>query len=428
MRSWRRFRALLDEARAADALRRDVMRQARAASGAGDEMTDELRLAVTRWKAWFGRRDELAALVLPRVARWEWSTGRRHSPLPLYFQRYPGRGRLLKTAPRPRAQHTESGLDADGRLLAMRVFDYRDSAFETFVLHDDAVTDIVQYSPGPRIPLEHGRIERQDGRVVHYESFRLNGYTPKMGKMGREADRLVEWLGPTGRFFLAEDYRYDGSLLREIATYGEAPGLGGHRYVDRVAYDPTGRVAAIDRIWDAAPAQAVYRRRRRGQSLDDLRAAAVAELVPAVIEVVSRTAGADAVYCVELSYQAVGQYFPPLITLGLERQRVNLPEPDLAFRPMLSGGRTAELPSPDRLEACRQFDQEVLSAQQWALGTRMLREAAAELTRHDWTGDVTVTDDFVAYAVDPEADDLDEALAASAPPERLAGWKARGWL
>jgi hypothetical protein len=396
--------------------------------GEAAALSDELARAVERWKAWFGRRDEVAARLVSGVTRWEWSTGRRHSLLPLHFERYPGRGRLLKEAPTPKAQHTQSGLAADGRLLVTYVFDYREEAFETFVHDGHAVADIVQFSPGPHIPLEHARIEREGGRVVRHESFRLNGYNPKIGAMGRDPDRLVEWLGPNGRFFLVEDYRYDGPLLREIAVYGETPGLGPHRYVDRVSYDTAGAVIGIDRVWENGPTQAVHRRRRKGQSLEELRAAAVAELVPAVADVVGPAGAGERVYCVELSYQAVAQYFPPLITLGFDRLRETLDEPDLAYRPMLSGGRTVELPDPDRLEACRQFDQEVRSGQRWSLGARMLRDAAAELTRRDWTGVLDVTADFVAFAVEPELDDLEDVLAASAPPERIAAWKVRGWL
>ena len=58
----------------------------------------------------------------------------------------------------------------------------------------------------------------------------------------------------------------------------------------------------------------------------------------------------------------------------------------------------------------------------------MLRAAAAELTRRDWTGVLDVTDDFVAFAVDPGLTDLEEALGASAPGQRIADWRGRGWL
>ena len=147
-----------------------------------------------------------------------------------------------------------------------------------------------------------------------------------------------------------------------------------------------------------------------------------------MIDIAGSLGATGPVYCLELSYQAVTQYFPPLVTLGFEADRKPLREPDLAFRPMLSGGRTVELPDPDRMEACRQFDQEVRSRGKWPLGTRMLREASAMLTRHDWRGTMDVTDDFVAFALDPELDDLEEALSASASHDRVAAWRARGWL
>ena len=428
MRPLRQLRSLLSEARTADQARKAALAEwARSYENAGP-MNDDLRRAVERWKAWFGRRDELEARVLPEVARWEWSTGRRHSLLPVHFERFPGRGRLLKNPPHPRSQHTETGLGADGRFLVQRVFDYQDHAFEQYVAYGEPVTDIVEFSPGPHIPTEHGRVERDGDKVVRFESFRLNGYTPKIGAMGRSPDRLAEWLGPHGRFLLIEDYRYEGDLLRDIEVYGEAPGLGPHRYVDRLSHDTDGSLFGIDRIWENGQTQTVYRPRRRGQTLEELRDAAVAELVPAVIDVAESLGATGWVYCLELSYQAVSQYFPPLITVGFQQDRDRLSEPDLAFRPMLSGGRTIELPDPDGLEACRQFDQEVRAREKWPLGTRMLREAAATLTRHDWSGTLDVTDDFVAFAIDPEFDDLEEALSASASHDRIGAWRARGWL
>jgi hypothetical protein len=58
----------------------------------------------------------------------------------------------------------------------------------------------------------------------------------------------------------------------------------------------------------------------------------------------------------------------------------------------------------------------------------LLRSAAIELTRHDWTGALDVTDDFVAFAADPELSDLEQELRLAASAERIAEWKARGWL
>jgi hypothetical protein len=389
---------------------------------------ERLAPAIERWKAWFGRRDHVARRVLPEVVKWEWSTGSRHSLLPLHFERYRGRGRLLKQAPSPKAQHTETGLGSDGRLLVERVYDYRDNAHESFVVHGDQVTEVVEFAPRPHIPLDSAQIVAEDGRVVRYESFRLNGYSPKYAAIGRSPDRLVQWLGPNGRFLLVEEYRYDGPLLREIVVYAETPGIGPHRFVDRVSYDSSGALAGIDRTWLDGTVQTVFRPRRPGQTIAALRQAAVAELVEALPRIIGAAGFGERVYCIELSYRDVERYFPPLITLGFERDRGRARDPSLVFRPLLTGGRVIELPDPDALASCRQFDQEVLTSQRWQLGGRMLREAAAALTRRDWTGVLDVTDDFVVFALDPEATELEDALAASVPRERITEWKARGWL
>jgi hypothetical protein len=162
-------------------------------------------------------------------------------------------------------------------------------------------------------------------------------------------------------------------------------------------------------------------------SLEALRAAAVSELTSAVAKRAGPAAAGRRVYCIELSCDGGQQYFPPLITLGFESDRAALSEPELAFRPMLGRGLTVDLPDPDALVACRQLDQEARGSQRGA-AVGMLRETAAALTRHDWAGIVEVTDDFVAFAIDPEFDDLESVLATGAGRDRIAAWKAAGWL
>jgi hypothetical protein len=391
-------------------------------------MDEPLASAVAHWKAWFGRRDELRKRLVPEVTRWEWSIGPRYSLLPLFFQRYPGRGRLLKAVPARKAQHRETGLDNRGRPIVQRVYDYRERASETFFLHGDVETRIVEFGPKPYLPLESTRVLTDGGRVTRHELFRLNGYTDKYPKFAKPPERLIEWLGPYGRFLLTEDYHYEGDQLTAIEMYGESPGVGPYRVTDHITYGPDGTLAGIDRVWADGTVQVVYRPRGRGLTLDELRSAAVAELVPAVVHAIRTAAPGERLYCVSLLYQEVAQYFPPLIVLGLERERARISDPSLVFYPLLSGGISLELPNPDRLTSCRQLDQEVRSSQNWELGKELLRSAAIELTRHDWTGALDVTDDFVAFAADPELSDLEQELTFAASAVRIAEWKARGWI
>src|SRR5262249_22033193 len=58
----------------------------------------------------------------------------------------------------------------------------------------------------------------------------------------------------------------------------------------------------------------------------------------------------------------------------------------------------------------------------------LLCAVAAELNAHDWTQELSTTDDFVVYAVNLELADLDRNMPACLPRTRLALLRERGLL
>ena len=62
--------------------------------------------------------------------------------------------------------------------------------------------------------------------------------------------------------------------------------------------------------------------------------------------------------------------------------------------------------------------------------TDILREVAAALSHHDWTGKLNVTPDFVVFAIDWEMDghDMAAVFEASVSKEQIEEWKEKGWL
>ncbi len=145
----------------------------------------------------------------------------------------------------------------------------------------------------------------------------------------------------------------------------------------------------------------------------------------------------DKVYCIELSYQAVGDYFPPSVVPGLESYRTSLldsSDPNARyniFAPVLQGQEWfREITDPDTLEICQQLEQEIQAGEKWQTGTRILRDVAAALTRHDWAGILDVTSDFVVFAIDHEMEgaQLDRVLGASVSHAQIQAWKKKGWL
>jgi hypothetical protein len=397
---------------------------------------------VARWKAAFGQYDEFRTAAEPAVVRWEWTNGgERYSSLPFFFQRFPGRARALKEPPAVKAQHIEYGLDDQGRPRVRRMYNYLEQAFEAFYRYDETLTEIVQFSMPPRIPIHVEQVVYDQGRVTRYASFRLNGYTPLYSQKGKDPDVLYEWLGPNGRFVNLEDYIYAGDRLTTIRAYREVPTGGSDpsfQFAESFSYDETGKLWRIQRVSSEGAAAVVYQKRAPGETFKSIRAAATQKMIAAVVERLRAAHITEKLCCVELSYRAVEHYFPPNIVLGPESHRQQLLDsgnPDARyyiFTPVLQAHPDnilwLEISDPDTLEACQRLGQEIQTGEKWTTATRILREVAAALTQYDWTGILDITPDFVVFAIDHEMDDLEAALRASATPEQIREWKKKGWL
>jgi len=415
----------------------------------------------TRWKEAFSQHKALGKAAASAVTRWEWTSDERYSLLPFHFQRYPGRGRVLKDPPasvdsyirygfdeqdrvRLHRHHYYLGLHGDRILARHRQRDFRvdDDVSETFYLYHDTLVETIQFSirPNillPRIPLKVEAIHYKDGRVARYARFRLNGYTPLYSKKARDPDQLYQWLGPNGRFKWAEQYVYDGDRLTSILLYGEQSGAGPFQAEERLTYDEAGKLLRIERFYQGGRSQLVYQKRKRGQTFKSIREAATKKMIAAIIDRLRAENIQETLCCIELSYQAVSDHFPPHLILGLTRDRQRLldsGDPDAryhVFAPALMGAmHFLSISDPDTLEICSQLEQEIQAGSKWDTATEILRDVAAALTRHDWTGVLNVTPDFVVFAIDweMEGDDLERVLGASASRDQLAEWKQKGWL
>ena len=419
------------------------------------EFEESLRRVVDRWRAAFDRYETLKAASEPAVVRREWTTGERHNPLPHYYNRYPGRPRALKGDPTEPGYYYRYGFDVEGRPRLHRVYNYlhplarelierdrptgfeRDDLGETFYLYSDARIEIIEFSVPPRIPLDVQQIDLEEGRAVRLARFRLNGYTPLFSEKGKNPDELYEWLGPNGRIRLVERYVYEGDRLASILVDSETPGIGAHAYEERFTYDPDGKLARIDRFHAGVRPHLVYRRRVKGETFGSIRKTATRMLIDAVADRLAAERIVEKVCFIELSYRAGDVHFPPLVIIGLEEERrrtLASDDPDapfFAFNPAMLGPITfVEIDDPATLEICDRLEQEIREEARWTTATRILRDAAAELTRRDWSGILDVTPDFVVFAIDweMEGDDLEEILAASASREQIQVWKRKGWL
>lgn len=402
---------------------------------------DQRQHIIARWKAAFGQYDAFKAEAEPAVVRWEWTAGgERYSPLPFYFQRFPGRARALKEPPTSKAQHREYGLDDMGRPRVVRQYTYLEEPFETFYRYTDNLIVGVEFSMPPRIPLSVEQVFVEHNRVTRYACFRLNGYAPSP-LYNKDPDALYEWLGSMGRFVILDNYNYDGDRLTRIQSYREAPiscGPSSFRFEERFAYDETGKLHRIERTFDDGRTEILYQKRAKGETFQSIRAAAVEQLKHAIIERLCEAHITERLYCIELSYRAVAHHFPPYLVLGLESHRQQLLASSNAdghyalFAPVMDArpdnGLWLDITDSDTLTHCQRLEQEIQMGEKWTTATRILRELAADLTQYDWAGILEVTPDFVVFAIDHEMDDLEAALRASVSKEQLREWKKKGWL
>ncbi len=421
-----------------------------------EERLDDL---LASWKEAFGQYAQRKTQAEQAVVRWEWTTGTRYSPLPFHFLRFPGRGRVLKDGPPPQAGVLQYGFDAQERVRVKRDYPYRDprpagawqklidwaagvdSSYagpfsETFYQYREGAIEAVEFSLPPHIPLSIQRTWLENGQVVFWAHFRLNGYTPLYGQKGKDPQALYDWLGYNGRFKTAEAYHYAGERLERIAGYYECPGLGPYPAEERLTYDEAGKIQRIDRFYADGQKQVLYRKRPKGQTFKALREEAVRGLVDAIIQRVKAAQIQEPVYCIELGYLAGGQYFPPAVIPVPERYRVQrLQSGDERerydiFMPIFEKEWFLQIDDPQTLELCQGLEQEIQAGEKWETGTKILREVAAVLTRQDWRGILEVTPDFVVFALDPEmeGDRLAEVLGSSVSKKQVWEWIDKGWL
>jgi hypothetical protein len=193
----------------------------------------------------------------------------------------------------------------------------------------------------------------------------------------------------------------------------------------------------IERHYESGERQLLYRKRERGQTFTSIREIATQKMIVSIVERLRAENIRQKLCCIELSYQSVSHYFPPIIFLGFDEDRQrSLASKDpvdqfSVFASALMGPiHNLEIDDPDTLEICGQLENEIQSGQKWRTATSILRNVAATLTRYDWHGILDTTDDFVIFAIDWEAegDQLEAVLGASVTKEQLREWKTKGWL
>lgn len=388
---------------------------------------------VDRWRWAFTAYAALNDAAEAAVVRWEWTDFQRYNLQPMFFRRYPGRGRVLES--QPDYGGYQYGFDAEGRVLIEGVSDNFGNWSDGFFSYGDDTVECIRYSFfEPFLPVEVSRYRLLDRRVTTFEQFAISIGPLSGAHTPDDLYALTEKLRAQRRD--RQTYLYEGHRLVRVKREYEVIGLS-HKVSEEVfTYDEQGRLTRIELLQTGQPSKVVmYRRPAKGQTHKTLVENVRKGLVSAVVDRLRQAALTELVYCVVLAYHAVDRYFPPLLMIGRESYRRDIMihsgdeahyslYPPLEFLPELM----LEVAVSSIETDCQLLEQQLMAAQDWDTATQVLRDVAADLMRLPWQDVMPVTDDFVVFAVDAECDDIGEAIAASCGAERLADLTARGLL
>jgi hypothetical protein len=420
-----------------------------------------------RWRELYDQYEAVKAKITP-VVRWEWTNGKRYDMRPYYFQRNPVRGRVLKKTPtteREKVYKHLYGFDAQGRVVVQTYYTYY-GVWETFYSYTPDEVVMMTFEPYQgRQLLNHisccakklGRVQDCAGLTTDYSYIDRDQTFPSAGQLkpnmgeGLEnttLDNLWIRLSQTqdAMKWSYEVYLYQRGRLIDIHHYSsldhDTPTSETHFY-----YNPQGH---LQQIWwerkDIDYARLLYQRRKPGETWASLTEAAKQKLVAEIPKVIAAAKLQEPLYCLNLYYFLAknGDYFPPELLLGFERDRQWKMEkypPDRidgylwwylwdGEEPEHVPYEPLEITDADTLAACEALEAEINMRLQSPIAERTLYQIARELNQLDWSKITPVTPDFIVYACDQteHVNPEDSLRRSGATKEQLKDWRKRGML
>jgi hypothetical protein len=367
---------------------------------------------------------ELKKRCEAKVTAWQWASNDWYDPRPLWFERQGGKpGRLFKKAPKNPAYKFEYGFDEHGVVHVERQhirfegYPERIWFYEKFYVRGEDVIEISLYNYHPdKESISFDRGTGKDGRIELWES---------RGQKGLSRERY-SWENDRVSVISVEHAAIDdGAPRRPLAHW--------NRF--EAEYDEKGLLGLLC-FWPGQPetVEAIYRRSPQNTTLKQMLSDLHGALVSSIVERVRSAKISDAVFSLVLAWDpGQDQSLPPHIGLGLERERSKwLRENRDDAKSYLWNPAEYEvflsLESKDLTEICRCINQECKLRDSWAGVAKLLNNIAKELSARDWTGLLSTTEDFVAYATDLELTDFHRNLKASTPPSILKRLSKNGWL
>jgi hypothetical protein len=385
-----------------------------------DSLKDDL------WRRWRDRMERSAVAEKPAGA-----TRVVYGRSPLYdLKTYTPRqfepGGRSSEQPFPRDDNWIYRLDDAGRPVEMetRHSFNRVDWHGTYEYTADAA-EYVEWCVQTGVCSQYARMTIRDGVPAAFQRLAINarGSFPVWQGVARRT--LVELIASDRKNYQIAIERYDvrDGRIEEGEAYTE--GLGAPPMRSTLHYTYAGD--KLDRIIErsAAHGDRTVFAAPQATSVERLSADLARRIAEKIVEAVRGRKKEFPLAALELSYRAVQSYVPVVIPCS-ERDALS----ELCLCTAIDVRRWIQLREADFSPAIVDFQERLRSTEQYDAGTEMLRDAARQVTELA-RRQLTVTPDFVAYAIDweLEGDQLATILReCGASADAIRKFQSRGWI
>lgn len=271
---------------------------------------------------------------------------------------------------------------------------------------------------------EYARVVTREEHAVTFQRLLVNGRGSFAVWRGMSRSAQMDRIASDPNHFRIRIERHNVSNGHVESGDAYSEGLGAPPVHSALLYTYEG--GTLTRIVERSAwgEQTVFAARRQ-TSLRQLSAALSRRIADRALDLLRERPDRRPLIALELSYRLADTYVPLLVPCT-EHDSIS----DLRLCLAIEPGRWLELAEESFAPDITDFTERLRRTGQYSAGTRMLRDAARELTTRV-PRELGADRFFVAYAVDWEAegDQLEDLLRdCGATPESLRALKSRGWL
>jgi hypothetical protein len=272
---------------------------------------------------------------------------------------------------------------------------------------------------------QYDRLVFENDQPRSFQRLLINGRGSFPIWRGLNTRRLMDAIesSPNNYSVWIETYDVRDGRIQSGQNYIE--GMGSPPLRATLAYTYAGgKLERIVQRWESGEEQTVFAA-RRPVGLKTLSQELSRRIALRAIEGLRAARIDSPLVALEMNYRSVEAYAPALIP-ATERDTIS----SLSLVAAIPPGRWIQLPAEDFEPAMTDFRERLERTGGWQAGTRMLREAARQVTGAART-QLNTMETFVAFAIDWEMEDDDLAAIleeCGATPESLHAFRAKGWI